>query len=666
MREHYPLPTIESITHKLSKAKVFSVLDAKTGYWQLKLDDESSKLTTFNSPFGRWCFVRMPFGIVSAQEIFQRKAHETLEGLVGVEVLIDDILVYGATKQEHDKNLRALLQRCKDKNLKLNAEKMQISVDKVNYFGHVLSAKGVEIDPRKSKKELETFLGTVNYLSKFSPNLAEVVSPLRKLVHKSTQFVWDTNMEEAFKKTKDLISKSPVLSYFDVNKDVTLQVDGSQNAVGSVLMQEGKPVAYSSRLLKDTQSKWAQIEKELFAIYAGCEKFQKYMFGRTVNVQTDHNKPIENIVNKPLYKCPPRLQRMFLSLQKYDLDIKYCRGKDIPVADMLSRNRHRQQCSVEDEKIEEIVHVVLDHIPVSDNLLAEIKNEYANDSQMCNLMDIIRTGWPNSKNQVSEDLKPYWSEKEELSIVDGLLLKGQRIVIPNKMRSETLAKIHEGHFGIVLCKRRARDLVYWPNINSQIEEMVAKCEVCQEHHRKNQKETLIPTETPVRPWQILGSDLFCWNGKDFVIVVDYYSRYFEVAQLNSTTASTVIDKIKAILARHGQCEKLITDCGPQYMSQEFVTFSKEWNFSHCTSSPYHHQANGLAEKYVGIVKNILKKSKQNKQDIYQGLLAYRTTPIDDLASPGELLMNRRLKSNLPTNPELLKPKVINPERYKRS
>ena len=134
MREHYPLPTIDDITHKLTGAKVFSVLDAKCGYWHLRLDEASSKLTTFNSPFGRWRFMRMPFGIVSAQEIFQRNAHETLEGLKGVEVLIDDILVYGRTKKEHDTNLKALLERCKEKNMRLNYSKAQISVDKVSYF----------------------------------------------------------------------------------------------------------------------------------------------------------------------------------------------------------------------------------------------------------------------------------------------------------------------------------------------------------------------------------------------------------------------------------------------------------------------------------------------------------------------------------------------------
>ena len=134
MREHYPLPTIDDITHKLTGAKVFSVLDAKCGYWHLRLDEASSKLTTFNSPFGRWRFMRMPFGIVSAQEIFQRKAHETLEGLKGVEVLIDDILVYGRTKKERDTNLKALLERCKEKNMRLNYSKAQISVDKLSYF----------------------------------------------------------------------------------------------------------------------------------------------------------------------------------------------------------------------------------------------------------------------------------------------------------------------------------------------------------------------------------------------------------------------------------------------------------------------------------------------------------------------------------------------------
>uniref|UniRef100_A0A3P9BYY5 Caspase-8 n=1 Tax=Maylandia zebra TaxID=106582 RepID=A0A3P9BYY5_9CICH len=311
-RPHYPLPTLEDVTTKLAGAKYFSVLDARSGYWAIKLSHESSLLTTFNTVFGRYRFLRLPFGIISAQDEFQRRVDETYEGLRGVAAIVDDVLVFGETKQEHDDNLRAMLQRSRERGVKLNPDKCTICVKEVSYFGHTLSHEGLKPDPQKVKAvqdmappqnraELETVLGMVNYLARFAPHLSEINAPLRQLLKQDSEFVWDKNHDRAFQRMKELITREPgpVLSFFDPKKALRLQVDASKSGLGAVMLQDGKPVAYASKSLNSTEQNYAQIEKELYAVLFGCKRFHEYMYGRHVTIESDH-KPLESILKKTL------------------------------------------------------------------------------------------------------------------------------------------------------------------------------------------------------------------------------------------------------------------------------------------------------------------------------------------------------------------------------
>ena len=246
LRPHYPSKKIEEILPELSGAKYFTKLDAKSGYWNLKLSNKSSLLTTFNTPFGRYRYLRLPFGLKSSQDEFQRKMNESYEGLEGVATLVDDILVFGKTKDEHDHRLIAVLDRSREKGIKLNKDKFEMGLTQVRYFGHLLTHEGLQPDPEKvravaqmkaptNKSELETFLGMVTYLSKFTPNLSEITSPLRILLNQNTMFIWDQPQIEAFSKIKEILTHSPVLAYFDPDKPITLQVDASQHGLGAAL-----------------------------------------------------------------------------------------------------------------------------------------------------------------------------------------------------------------------------------------------------------------------------------------------------------------------------------------------------------------------------------------------------------------------------------------------
>ncbi|KAL9986304.1 hypothetical protein ACROYT_G000436, partial [Oculina patagonica] len=326
-REHYPMKTVEEVAAELSDAKVFSVLDATSGFWHIKLDEKSSELLTFNTPFGRYQYLRMPFGINSAPEIFQKRMTQAFEDLSGVKTIADDILIWGRNEVEHNHRLEQVLERSRKVGLKLNRSKMKILTAEVPYIGHVLTSNGLKPDPSKvraveempspaDKPALLRFLGMVNYMGKFIPNLADLTQPLRELLHKEVEWHWSERQEKAFRAIKEKLTSDATLQYYDVETPLTVSVDASSYGLGACLLQEGRPVCYASRSLNSAEKNYAQIEKELLAIVYGCTKFHQYVYGKKVKVQTDH-KPLEALFKKPLFQTPQRLQRMMLRLQQF-------------------------------------------------------------------------------------------------------------------------------------------------------------------------------------------------------------------------------------------------------------------------------------------------------------------------------------------------------------
>ncbi len=272
LRPHHPLKTIEQVIADMPGAKVFSILDAKCGFWQIPLDEASSKLTTFMTPSGRYRFLRMPYGISTGSEVFQR----TMEHLFDrqpCKIVVDDILVWGCTLQQHDERLKQVLHKIRASNMKLNPDKCKFRITSVSYVGHLLTADGIKPDPDKTaavrqmpkpedKQALQRFLGMTNYLSKFIPHYSDVTGPLRELLKQDAEWSWRELQDSAFQKLKDAVSSPPVLQYFDVTKPVVLSADASQHGLGAVCLQQGAPVAFASRALTPTESRYAQIENK--------------------------------------------------------------------------------------------------------------------------------------------------------------------------------------------------------------------------------------------------------------------------------------------------------------------------------------------------------------------------------------------------------------------
>ena len=257
-------------------------------------------------------------------------------------------------------------------------------------------------------------------------------------------------------------------------------------------MQDGCPVAYTSRSLTEAESRYAQIEKELLAVQFSLERFNQYTYGKKVTIESDH-KPLEAIVKKSLAAAPPRLQRILLRMQKYDYSLEYRPGKELFLPDMLSRAPLSE--TADDNMEEDIalhVHLLTSSLPVSKSKLEEIKDATADDQSLRELKETIKSGWPETKAQAPASIRVYWDVRSELSELDGIILKSERILVPSSMRKEMLERIHQDHMGIEKSKRRARDVLYWPGMNSQISDKIAKCSICLEHQKQNTKEPMIP------------------------------------------------------------------------------------------------------------------------------------------------------------------------------
>ena len=670
-RERYCLPVLEDVLHKLARSKVFTTLDASSGFWQIPLDEQSQLLTTFITPFGRFCYQRLPFGITSAPEIYQRIMSDLLKDLPNVVVIADDILVHHATVEEHDDCLQQTLRIISGAGLKLNKSKCKFRQPVVDYMGHTISANGVkpqaekvkaitDMLPPKNTTELKRFFGMINYLGRYLKDLSSVAKPLSDLLKKDVDWCWNAPQQNAFDTVKTMLTSTPVLAYYEPHRATMISADASSYGLGSVIMQkhidEWKPVAFASRTLTDTEKRYSQIEKECLASVWACEKFQRYLIGMdSFQLITDH-KPLVPLINdRDLDKVPSRLQRLLTRMMAFHPVAIHTAGKDMVISDTLSRCPLSQyECELSEE-VETHVAAIEATRPISGTKLSEIRQATAQDNELQKVIDYIKSEWPRTAKDLNNNLQIYHSMRHRLSFSDGLLTLDDRIVIPQVMRKEVLSKIHEGHQGISKCRDRASYSVWWPHINTEIQDVVTSCRHCQSERPTQQREPLKTTPLPSRPWEKIGMDLLTIDNKKYISVIDYYSRFIEIEHLPSTTAETVIDKLKGMFSRWGYPTTIVTDNGPPFNSAMFAKFASDCDIEICFSSPYMPNSNGAAERSVQIAKKILRQD-----DIHTALLSYRSTPIAATGvSPAQLMMGRRIRTSLPSLPSTLKPKWPN-------
>ncbi|XP_041473613.1 uncharacterized protein K02A2.6-like [Lytechinus variegatus] len=668
--EQYPLPRIQDIFANLAGGQKFTKIDLKQAYHQMKLEEKSRKLLTINTHKGLYEYNRLVFGVSSAPAIWQRTMEQVLQGIPNTQCMLDDMIITGKTDQEHLENLAQVLERIDEFGLRANLKKCEFFKDEIVFCGHKIDKNGLHKTEDKVKcmteaerptniSQLRSFLGLVNYYHRFLPNLATVIHPLNALLGKDRKWKWDETCENAFKNAKKMIASEQVLVHYNPELPLSLATDASPYGLGAVLshtMPDGndRPIAFASRSLNSAERNYAQIDKEALAIVWGVKHFYMYLYGRKFTMITDH-QPLVSIFN-PKKGIPAmtaaRLQRYALFLAGLAYDIEYRNTHRHGNADGLSRLPIKENGEPNSSDTLGIKHLEeMAHPPVTS---AQVSTETRRDTQMSLVYEHIEKGW---KSNPPRDQSSYYHRRNELSLCQGCIMWGHRVVIPDKLRKKVLTELHSGHVGVVKMKALARSYVWWPNIDKDIEAMAKSCAGCRATQKSPPLAPLHPWEWPAEKWQRVHIDYAGpIDGYMLLVVVDAYSKWPEVAVTKSTTSERTIDLLRAIFARNGVPEQLVSDNGPQFTSAEFKDFVTRNGMKHITSAPFHPSSNGLAERFVQSLKSSLHSMRGEKgtlrRKVFQYLMAYRNAPHATTGeSPSVLLNNRSLRSRL----DLLKP-----------
>ena len=508
--------------------------------------------------------------------------------------------------------------------------------------------------------ELRSFLGMVNYYSKFLPDLATTLAPLYSLLQRSTPWNWGPKQRKAFRHVKDLLQSGRVLTHFDDQLPLILACDASPYGLGAVLSHrmpsgEEKPVVFSSRTLTQSEKNYSHLDKEALAIIYGVKKYHQYLHGRRFEIKTDH-KPLTYIFSES--RATPtmasgRIQRWALTLGGYDYSIQYKEGKNMANADALSR-LPLPVSHPEVPRPPDVVHLInyLDSTPLSS---AQIRVWTDNDPTLHVVRRRVQEGWPAEDKEDRKDLLPFFRRRYELSTEGGCVLWGCRVVVPEKGRKRALDLLHEAHPGMARMKSLARGYMWWPGLDKDIEGCVKECHICQSTRKSPPVVPLHPWSWPEKAWSRVHIDYAGpVEGKMFLLIVDAYSKWLEVHATSTSTSAATIELLRKSFAALGLPEVIVSDNATTFTSEEFAEFLKKNGIRHIRSPPYHPASNGLVERAVQTFKEGLKRLKSGSLNtrLCQLLLRYRITPHSSTgSSPAELMMGRKLRTQL----DLLRP-----------
>ena len=575
-RIRYPIPTAQDMSLELNGVKIFSKLDLSQTYHQLELAQSSRFITTFTTHLGLYRYKRLNYGTNAASEI---ALQQTLHGIKDCKNLADDIIIFGKDRAAHDLALEQCLQRLQQNNFILNLSKCRFLKENLDFFGYIFSKEGSQPDRKKiaafvnvstptPASDVRSLLKMANFSSKFIPNFVTITAPLHKLTCKDVRFKWEHEHDHAFNQLQLLLTKSPVMQYFDITKET--HVDASPVGLSVILTQKSllnhseHVFAYASRAPSEVETRYSQTEKEALAIVWGAEHFHIYLYGSQFTLHTDHT-PLQLIYGNPYSNLPLRIQRWFLRLQQYNFSIVNKPGSENP-ADYLSR--HPIVTSPKPSIAEEyVVFVSRNDVPKAVSL-DEIQASTQADRELCAVREAV------TENRWGTDIvQPYLKIRDEICIdyEHGISLHGHHIVTPTNLPSTMVENAHEEHQGLAKTKALLREYVLFPGIDHTVQEIVHKCLVCQATGQPKAPAPIQSSSMPQGPWAELSIVFYGPRptGQHLLVILDNYSRYTEVEIVTSTSAKSIISKLDSIFARHGIPDKMKSDNGPPLASEEF-------------------------------------------------------------------------------------------------
>ncbi|XP_062542458.1 uncharacterized protein K02A2.6-like [Armigeres subalbatus] len=657
--DRHPLPTFEEIMPHLDGCRFFSKIDLVQAFHQIELSPESREITTFVTPNAYYRYKRLMFGMNCAAELFKRQIERVLQGLPGTKVFIDDVLVYAATKQEHNERVEAVFKRLEEHGLTVNEDKCEIGKETVNFMGHTLSSQGIRPTNEKvsavqafrqpqDAKEMRSFLGLVNYLGKFVPNLSTISAPLREMTVKGTKFHWSEKRKSAFKQVKAAISNPKYLGYYSPNNPTTLVTDASDCGLGAVLLQTvnniPRVISFASKTLSPSEKKYPTLDKEALGIVWATERFQMYLRGLHFTILTDH-KPLVNIFSET--STPnQRQERWVLRMQSFRYTIRHVPG-ELNIADPLSRLSELLNERSFDGESEKVLNAVVEVNRPSAITFDEIVQYSQEDPETQQVKGALHS---DNWNEATRKYVPF---KSELCFAGEVLLRKNKIVIPNQLRKTVLKSAHTGHPGQEKMKRRLRVAVWWPGIDSDVKRSCNECFDCQLVATFEKPEPLRMRELPRAPWIHLAGDFLgpLPNGYYLFVLIDLYSRYMIVEPMKQKNFERGKPCFEGDIYQ-GLPQVIPLDNAMNFSSQLMKDFCVDRGIKLTHTTPYWPSANGEAERQNQSLLKVLRISKNKGTDwkdaIHEYLYMYSITPhsITGVA-PAELMFGRRFRDLIP-------------------
>ena len=701
-KNSYPLPVIDDILALLGKAKYFTSLDLKSGYWQVLMNESDKEKTAFACHRGLFEFNVMPFGLSNAPAVFQELMSVVLQGLGDFAIAyLDDILVFSPTLEDHLQHLDTIFDRLRKHDLKLKLKKCNFLESETNYLGFIIGKDGIKPDPKKVEairslpiptcvREVRSFIGMSSYYRRFIPNFSEIAEPIIALTKKHAHYKWSAKHDEAFQYLKDSLSVVPLLAYPDTNKPYTLYTDASGTCIGACLTQScdmaddeipnvsnDKPIYYLSHKLSKTQCKWSTVEKEAYAIHFALQKLDHYLHGAQFVIKTDH-KPLKYLLESPMQN--KKIQLWALSMAGYNCTIEYIAGTTNTCADLLSRRPDEPGRCQEENLTEELDLDVNDNtfqvdvinsnefepkkfascdVPLDDSLVKpddclpglDMISEQNKDDELLELKTILVHGEPSKEVQrrylVVDNVVYYLTDPDGDTVL--------RLYVPKHLRALVVKQYHDdnGHMGVQKTFDCIRQKYFWPNLFKELYQYVSSCTVCQVRSLQKIRQPLQETDIPPYPMAKLSLDLSgpypkTMSGNKYIIAfVDWFSGWPEAFAVPDKTADTVAHLlIEEIFPRFGCPLQIVTDNGSENVNKVVQETMRSLNIHHVQTSVYHPQSNAKVERFHRTLHDVLsKKLSENQQtwDLFlnQALAAIRfNISVSSKFSPFFLLYNR--------------------------